>query len=120
MSNAALDALERLYVNVRPEYPFGVRDWELVKESLERAERERDAGNEKHLVLWRRWQDAEARAQKAEAEKGIYQMALEMIRDKRSEDGSALITGREAEAIAFAALEGREWEATLADGLDDE
>jgi hypothetical protein len=34
---------------------------------LERAERERDAGNEKHLVLWRRWQDAEARAQKAEA-----------------------------------------------------
>jgi hypothetical protein len=36
--------------------------------ALERAERERDAGNEKHLVLWRRWQDAEARAQKAEAE----------------------------------------------------
>jgi hypothetical protein len=35
--------------------------------ALERAERERDAGNEKHLVLWRRWQDAEARAQKAEA-----------------------------------------------------
>jgi hypothetical protein len=34
---------------------------------LERAERERDAGNEKHLVLWQRWQDAEARAQKAEA-----------------------------------------------------
>jgi hypothetical protein len=33
----------------------------------ERAERERDAGNEKHLVLWQRWQDAEARAQKAEA-----------------------------------------------------
>jgi hypothetical protein len=39
--------------------------------ALERAERERDAGNEKHLVLWRRWQDAEARAQKAEAERDI-------------------------------------------------
>jgi hypothetical protein len=67
MSNAALDALERLYVNVRPEYPFGVRDWELVKDALERAERERDAaewamGQQRQMRL-----HAEARAQKAEA-----------------------------------------------------
>lgn len=32
--SGALDALERLYVNVRVEYPFGVRDWEIVKDEL--------------------------------------------------------------------------------------
>lgn len=30
----ARDALERLYINVRVEYPFGVRDWEIVKDHL--------------------------------------------------------------------------------------
>jgi hypothetical protein len=42
-----------------------------LQEKLLRAEREIAAGNEKHLVLWRRWQDAEARAQKAEAERDV-------------------------------------------------
>jgi hypothetical protein len=67
MSNAALDALERLYVNVRPEYPFGVRDWELVKDYLERAERERDTAQEARRYLRGERDRAQARAQKAEA-----------------------------------------------------
>jgi hypothetical protein len=71
MSNAALDALERLYVNVRPEYPFGVRDWELVKDYLERAGREAGTWNERVLALHESLDAAEARAQKAEAERDI-------------------------------------------------
>jgi regulator of protease activity HflC (stomatin/prohibitin superfamily) len=72
MSNAALDALERLYVNVRPEYPFGVRDWELVKDALERAERERDEARVYERQEARNYWIAsrnewKARAQKAEA-----------------------------------------------------
>jgi chromosome segregation ATPase len=50
--------------------------------ALERAERERDAGNEKHLVLWQRWQDAEARAQKAEAERADTEQLLDEAIDR--------------------------------------
>jgi chromosome segregation ATPase len=40
-----------------------------LSERLEAAGRERDAGNEKHLVLWRRWQAAEQRVAELERER---------------------------------------------------
>jgi tetratricopeptide (TPR) repeat protein len=80
-----------------------------LQEKLLRAEREIAAGNEKHLVLWRRWQDAEARAQKAEAEaeENIqeYDRAIKMyeeVRDRSAERGAQLV---KAEAERDAALE---------------
>jgi hypothetical protein len=103
MSNAALDALERLYVNVRPEYPFGVRDWELVKDYLERAERERDAGNEKHLVLWQRWQDAERQRDAFHDTVSVYQAELTVALDQAR---AAEARAQKAEAVVEAA---RNW-----------
>ena len=47
----ARDALERLYVNVRAEYPFSVRDMEIVKDELDRLYEQLESSEQKREKL---------------------------------------------------------------------
>ncbi len=73
------EALERLYINVRAEYPFSVRDKELVSSALARL-RERDAQSEEtRSRLENRCADWEGKRFAAEARVARLEEALREI-----------------------------------------